>query len=697
MNTSIKELELKLQETSNSTKKVDILNKLSKQVRYSDIDRSLKLSSEASELAQSIDYKSGLILSYINTGECYRRVSEFDKALEIYKKAMELCDCLKDLRSKGRIFNLIGIVYSDLNENNEALNYYNKAFDIFVEIDDKESKAQVLQNFGIIYAQLGDYPKALEFFMKSMQSLFECGSGIGENLLNNIGNVYGFLEDYPTALEYFNKALKIAKKNNNKLFYGMSLGNIAQIYCTMKDFDSSLKYSNEYLQIMREGRFRQKEANALTILGKTYMEMNNYEKALEAENQVLAICEEITDYSLKTESLKYIGEIYASKSDFDLAEKYYLQSLDLAQKILYEAIQTELFQKLGMLYLSNNKKSKALKYFYSALELAEKRNAQKDLLGIHKILHEEYKKEGDTAKSLEHLERSNSIEMELVNIESDKKLRTLSIQHEMQSAENEKKMALQEKEIFRLKNVELAKLNEDLKDLNEEKSEFLNITAHDLKNPLSGISSLSRRIRGNIDLMSKDEIANYSKQIENASRNMFELVGKILDINAIESGKRNFKTELFDPSVLMGVVMFDYRPRALAKNIEIVYNQENMSKVLLDKLAVRQILDNLVSNAVKFSPKGKKVYLSAQFREGKVRYEVKDEGPGLTESDKSKLFCKFTRLTAEPTGDENSTGLGLFITKRLTEAMNGKIWCESDEGRGATFIVEFPVNIEPNT
>ena len=76
----------------------------------------------------------------------------------------------------------------------------------------------------------------------------------------------------------------------------------------------------------------------------------------------------------------------------------------------------------------------------------------------------------------------------------------------------------------------------------------------------------------------------------------------------------------------------------------------------------------------------------------KITFSIKDEGPGLTEDDKLKLFGKFNRLSAQPTGDENSTGLGLSIAKKLTEAMNGKIRCESEAGQGAEFIVEFPIN-----
>src|SRR6185503_1684557 len=103
-----------------------------------------------------------------------------------------------------------------------------------------------------------------------------------------------------------------------------------------------------------------------------------------------------------------------------------------------------------------------------------------------------------------------------------------------------------------------------------------------------------------------------------------------------------------------------------------------------------QVLENLVSNAVKYSPPGKNIFVRLLHSVESVLYEVQDEGPGLSAEDQKKLFGKFARLGAKTTGGEHSTGLGLSIVKKMVEAMNGKVWCESELGSGATFIVEFP-------
>jgi signal transduction histidine kinase len=191
--------------------------------------------------------------------------------------------------------------------------------------------------------------------------------------------------------------------------------------------------------------------------------------------------------------------------------------------------------------------------------------------------------------------------------------------------------------------------------------------------------------------MRKEEIIEFGSEIEKASEKMFALVTEVLDITAIESGNRNFTYEEFNPEVLMQRVINDNRPRTEAKNIEVIFTSEKDLKINTDKSALRQILDNLVSNAVKFSPMNKKVYVNVSSANNKIRFEIKDEGPGFTEKDKTKIFGKFTRLSAQPTGGENSSGLGLSIVKNLTEALGGTIGYESTEGQGAAFTVEIPV------
>ncbi len=239
---------------------------------------------------------------------------------------------------------------------------------------------------------------------------------------------------------------------------------------------------------------------------------------------------------------------------------------------------------------------------------------------------------------------------------------------------------------------ELQEQNEALIKLNQQKNDFLSIAAHDLKNPLFVIQGAADFIAGDYEKLSQEKVVEFASMISISSHQMLALLKNILNVNAIESGKMNISLRQVDILPTVRIVVDVYIERAKTKNITLQFQgEEKQYYAFVDNNLVHQILDNLISNAVKYSPHGKNIYVRLLQQESIVRCEVQDEGPGLSEADQQKLFCKFTRLTPEPTAQENSTGLGLFIVKKLVETMNGKVWCQSQLGQGTTFIVEFPV------
>lgn len=243
-----------------------------------------------------------------------------------------------------------------------------------------------------------------------------------------------------------------------------------------------------------------------------------------------------------------------------------------------------------------------------------------------------------------------------------------------------------------LVNSELQETNERLKAANQEKNEFLGIAAHDLKNPLSGIKMLSKILQEQSEVLTPDDIRDMTGEILLSSARMFDLITTLLDVNALETGGIVLKPSHFDVDELLIAVGVAYEEAAHQKSITLVHTPcPEPLVVYTDMTAARQVLDNLISNAVKYSPHGKNVHLMAYALSDMAVISIRDEGPGLTEDDKQKLFGKFTRLSARPTGGEHSTGLGLSIVKTLVERMGGSVRCESEYGHGATFVVELPI------
>ncbi|TAE27892.1 MAG: sensor histidine kinase [Candidatus Kapaibacterium sp.] len=246
-------------------------------------------------------------------------------------------------------------------------------------------------------------------------------------------------------------------------------------------------------------------------------------------------------------------------------------------------------------------------------------------------------------------------------------------------------------QLLESQNDRLMEVNQSLVELNNEKNEFLGIVAHDLKNPLAsillGIDMLDRYH----DKMPIEQQRKKLVDIRHTSQRMQAIITNLLDINAIETGKFNLSPVQFNFSEAVEKMVEDYQERATTKNILLNFSSENTSaSAMADPNATSEILDNLISNAVKYSPHDKRVWVSVHLSNSAVACHVRDEGPGLSEEDKQKLFGKFQRLSAKPTGGEHSTGLGLSIVKKLAEAMRGNVWCESELGHGATFVVELP-------
>ena len=236
---------------------------------------------------------------------------------------------------------------------------------------------------------------------------------------------------------------------------------------------------------------------------------------------------------------------------------------------------------------------------------------------------------------------------------------------------------------------EILRKNTELISLNNEKNNLIGIVAHDLKSPLNQIKGLISIIKLQPDKVDPEVMA-YLDIIENSATRLSGMINKILDVEAIESKKPNIKIEKVDIGKLM---------KELVKNHEIVAQEKNITlnadiesgrlEAEVDKGYATQIYENLISNAIKFSPRWSTVYIKLCSNKKRVVCEIKDEGPGISDDDQKKLFLKYQKLSAQPTGNETSTGLGLSIVKRYVEAMNGKIWCESELGKGASFFVAF--------
>ncbi|HJW08858.1 MAG TPA: ATP-binding protein, partial [Holophagaceae bacterium] len=242
----------------------------------------------------------------------------------------------------------------------------------------------------------------------------------------------------------------------------------------------------------------------------------------------------------------------------------------------------------------------------------------------------------------------------------------------------------------------LAHFNEQLTVLNEQKSRMLGIAAHDLRNPLQSIFSMTELLE--LGDSGPEELTRTTRRIQDAAEEMAQLIRKLLDVSAIEDGSLNLRLEAVDVSELARSVAAAEEHRATAKGMVIEVLQEGEGPLVrADRFYLKEVLTNLLGNAVKFTPPGPplrhiRLRLGAEGAWGIL--EVQDEGPGFSAEDRKQLFGRFARLSARPTGGERSTGLGLSIVKSLVETMGGGIELADLSGPGATFRLRLP--LEPS-
>jgi signal transduction histidine kinase/ligand-binding sensor domain-containing protein len=229
--------------------------------------------------------------------------------------------------------------------------------------------------------------------------------------------------------------------------------------------------------------------------------------------------------------------------------------------------------------------------------------------------------------------------------------------------------------------------NRELVDLNKEKNHLIGIVAHDLRNPLTSSLAIASKLQSGSpdDKQDTRESLNF---LVNALKRMNDMVSKILDISMIEQKKINVKCEKTNLGEIVQDVCQNLQEAARHKNISL--NLDNRKAYgMVDRNYLTQVFENLLSNAIKFSPRNSEVRIRVSEENGEIRVNFIDRGPGIREDEMDKLFGKYQKLSARPTGGEDSTGLGLSIVKKYVNVMGGRVWCESEPGKGSNFIVAF--------
>ncbi len=666
-----------------------------------DYNQALSVLQTARTLYESLNDKHGIATSLKSIGNAYFCLADYSTALDYYQQSLALRQELADKRGIANSLNSIGDVYEVRADYTTALDYYQQSLALRQEIGDTHDIAASLNSIGNVCYYLANYPTALEHYQQSLTLFEEIDDKPSvAKLFHNIGLVYQELGDYPNALHYFQQSFMLKQELGDKRSAASTLNSIGNIYFYLADYSHAREYYEQSLALSQENSDKPSIANLLHNIGNVYKAQADYPNALAYHEQSLAHFREMDDKRRSALVLGSLGTVYEQLSDYSTTLRYYQQSLEMAQAIGDRHGVVSMMHSIGSCFLKLGMLDDAESAFNQAFALAHELGLKDKCYQTLKSLANLYAQLGKYELAYQMHVRFHETECDVLNAEAQRQLVQLQVRFETQQAKRLAELNAKEAELQRIKNVELAAAlaeaqvqRQRAEEANRLKSELLAVAAHDLKNPLQSIMGFAQLLA--FKSADPGTVRKYAKTIESSSDRMLMLVTDLLKSMRYEMTNIELHKQPYDLSEIMSMVVQNNLAQLERKMQVLSLELEPGCVATIDVARIQEVFDNLLSNAIKYTPSGKRISVALRrvstSEQTYFQASVKDEGQGLTEEDKAKLFGRFQRLSARPTGGESSTGLGLYIVKQIVELHGGKVWAESDgEGKGATFVVELP-------
>lgn len=240
---------------------------------------------------------------------------------------------------------------------------------------------------------------------------------------------------------------------------------------------------------------------------------------------------------------------------------------------------------------------------------------------------------------------------------------------------------------FFLEGIFISLLSESHRKSDTQRSEFVGVISHELKNPLTsikGYAELIHKVAGN---KGEKRLAEFASRIDYQVKNVLEMINEMLDITKIETGRLTYSDEIFDINELVKEIVEDQKVIVRTHKIQLTRN--GVMYLHADRYRIGQVITNLISNAVKYSPDAKHIKVAVQKKRSYALISVQDFGVGISAQDQKRLFTPFFR--AQTAQGLRGTGIGLYISSEIVSRHNGKIWGKSTAGKGSTFFVKLPL------
>ena len=610
------------------------------------------------------------------------RLAYPDSAIRFAQEAFALGQKLQAKKELAKSLNFIGVAYKYSGDNRTSLSYHEQAIDVATKTNDSSQLAHAHNSIGRLYFEQGMIQQSVSHYIKA-QEIFERINDLSGRayVYQSLGALYEDQHDFAPAENWFKRALKIREQLGVKRELMAAKDALGKLYQETNQLEESNKYYKQACAIAQTTGDEIELARIEIFIAKNYMIGNKIDSAEYTGVKSFTKISTANNTYLLPRVCVVLGQIYLQQNKQQEASNFLLKGLNAATRI--------------------HNAEWARDAYYWLWKLEEKRQHAVEAIQYHNS----YLIMQDSTRNRELMRKVDNLQFQL-EVEKHERENAL-----FKAAEEKNEALLKQQRLensmlilavfasgaivillFR-KNREKKKINNQLKlrnkqlsDLNSEKDSLMNIVAHDLQNPLNNIKGLS-------NLMEKENMFNdnqktYLQLIRKSTQSGLQMITDLLDSHSIESGKSVIveQIELKDFTLQL---LNTFEQTSSTKNISFDIHIDDLT-VSTDKTYLSGILNNLISNAIKYSPHGSSINVKIIRIDNAIEITIKDHGLGFSEDDKKYLYQKFKKLSARPTGGETSNGLGLAIVKILVDRLNGEIDLKSEVGQGSEFVISIP-------
>lgn len=606
-------------------------------------------------------------------------------------------------------------------------------------ISDKD-KLQAYEDLSILL-QNTDFNECRQVCFEGIDYAKTLKNHVLESSFNTrIGTTWFYSGDYDSTAVYWIKALEISENAQDTARFMSCLNNLGVLNTFTKDYPKSLDYYRKSLQYkIISGN---PEAIAITEMniGINYHYMGYLDSAQAILYKVLPIISNTDNKRAKAILFNNLGSVYTGLEDFENALQYYTLTEDFINLLLVND-KAILYQNKGICFFNLKQREKAIESMMAALDLAIKHDMKALKKSIYENLAKFYYSTKDYKTAFDYLDQYGIIKDSILNMDKDKAIKDIQAKYE--SAKKDKELLEISQKVTRnqrviwtliiiitivfissviisimfqkltvanqkqnhnnqqldLLNQQLIKAKQEIEKALEFKSQFLANMSHEIRTPLNIIMGFNSILKKNTH---EAKLVEYIESIELCSNNLLQFLNDILDMSKIEAGKMIVANDKVNLKKLIDDLSRLFILKAEEKGISFTYEFDNSipDNLMLDEIRLRQILLNLIGNAIKFTDTGYVKIIVKNLKNNKfpnetdINIDVIDTGIGISPDQHSQIFESFRQVKQKNMNQFGGSGLGLTISKRLSEIMNGSLTMVSEPGKGSTFslkLIKIPV------